>query len=78
MRKCESDFNTDMLFDWTGDFDFKGEKKKMGNEKTHERQLFQGVGGWVSNDIKLQTSKPQQLKLETIKGMKSSLSSSEI
>ena len=46
MRKCESNFNTDMLFDWTGDFDFKREKKKM-DEKTHQRQLFQGVGGCV-------------------------------
>ena len=35
-----------MLFDWTGDFDFKREKKKM-DEKTHQRQLFQGVGGCV-------------------------------
>ena len=45
-EKCESNFNTDMLFDWTGDFDFKREKKKM-DEKTHQRQLFQGVGGCV-------------------------------
>ena len=45
-EKYESNFNTDMLFDWTGDFDFKREKKKM-DEKTHQRQLFQGVGGWV-------------------------------
>ena len=36
-----------MLFDWTGDFDFKREKKKMGNEKLTKDNYFKGlVAGW--------------------------------
>ena len=29
-HESESNFNTDMLFDWTGDFDFKRERKENG------------------------------------------------